>query len=637
MAVTNIELLSGPFYPNGATTAFGFNFRVLSKPELIVWRGEPGAWVQVDPALYSVNIGTTEGGSVVFDVPPAAGAPLYIEGDPDFTQDSAFGGGEAPFTPKAINTELERGALRSATRRDGVQRAITVPRGELAVDLPPAAQRAGRFLAFGPTGDAIPASGVGADAALRPDLANPAMGSALVAFRQSGAGTVTRSAQDKARETISVIDFGAKGDGVTDDWAAFNAALVAAANTVSYGGINSAVGGEVVVPYRPNGYILGQTLTVPLGVRLRFMAGRQVITKTHSSTMYLLKDGSQIDGGDHRGGNLPGNCFRLESANSGQGRQRISNLRAATGWADEVLYYELEGGSQSSVTNCILATNSGKYAVKVADGFKDSAVPRKLHNIETNGTLGFDFGASNDTMVSDSFCGGVRFTMDSRGVHLSGVRIANQPTVNVKGHNHVFLGGWNPVPTFKSEPDFQGNPAQTDLVVWNGYCNSGRPLDESGNARNSITYPEYPIIPVLRSDTTALTLTSYRDTWGIKRSGTTYTFRLDLSCNLTGGAATPGGMGSGFLYIDLPVGAYNWGAEQPVMGLMMEYSVSGTQAIRPIIGRVLPRADAATPGTRVQLYDMNFNPITGGQAPGGVPTAGWVLTRIRGQIEYSPA
>ena len=138
-------------------------------------------------------------------------------------------------------------------------------------------------------------------------------------------------------------------------------------------------------------------------------------------------------------------------------------------------------------------------------------------------------------------------------------------------------------------------------------------------------------MPVLRSDATALTLTSYRNDWGVKRAGATYIFRLDLSCNLTGGAATPGGMGLGFLYIDMPAGCFNYGAEQIVQGLMMDYTISGTNYTRPIIARV----QSIGGDNRAQLYDMNMAPITGNQAPGGTATSGWTLTRIRGQINYS--
>jgi hypothetical protein len=82
-----------------------------------------------------------------------------------------------------------------------------------------------------------------------------------IPFVASGSGAVSRTVQGKLRDFISVKDFGAVGDGVTDDYPAFEAAI----NSLS--AIDSYVGGEIIIP--SGTYYLSQTWNIKKRVTIR--------------------------------------------------------------------------------------------------------------------------------------------------------------------------------------------------------------------------------------------------------------------------------------------------------------------------------------------------------------------------------
>jgi hypothetical protein len=92
---------------------------------------------------------------------------------------------------------------------------------------------------------------------LNPDCApgSPNCGVVVTAssttFLASGAGAVSRTVQDKLGDTVTVKDFGAKGDGVTDDTAAIQSAI----NSLTTGGI-------VVFPGNTATYCISDNLTI---------------------------------------------------------------------------------------------------------------------------------------------------------------------------------------------------------------------------------------------------------------------------------------------------------------------------------------------------------------------------------------
>jgi membrane-bound inhibitor of C-type lysozyme len=101
---------------------------------------------------------------------------------------------------------------------------------------------------------------------------------ANVVFTPSGTGAVTTTVQAKLRETVSVKDFGAVGDGVTDDTAAIQAA------------INS--GAKVVTGVQGETYIINNTLLMLSNVTLDM--NNATIKGGSSKTGFLNSDGIHI-------------------------------------------------------------------------------------------------------------------------------------------------------------------------------------------------------------------------------------------------------------------------------------------------------------------------------------------------------
>lgn len=144
---------------------------------------------------------------------------------------------------------------------------------------------------------------------LRSDLLSDT-GTTLVKYKSTLSGAVSRTLREKLAEAISVTDFGAKGDGTTDDTAAFTAALEAAYRSGSKGA-------SVYVPASNAAYVVNG-LIITSGVRL-FSDGKYgatIKTTTGSSitirARFVQIDGLNFEGAGKSAGNTVG--IRIEEA-----------------------------------------------------------------------------------------------------------------------------------------------------------------------------------------------------------------------------------------------------------------------------------------------------------------------------------
>lgn len=217
---------------NGSTTVFAYPFRIRDEDTLkVILVSSSGVeTTQTKTTHYTVSgVGDASGGSVTMLTAPASGESLVIQRDMPFTQSTDYTSGD-PFPAETHEGALDDLVMNDQQQNSILDRAIKAPEQDASIgSLPIISDRSNKIFAFSAGGDPVATSYTDND--VQTLVNSYVSGSAItnassVTYTPAGTGAVATNVQDRLRNYVSVKDFGAEGDGVTDDTDAFNAALL---------------------------------------------------------------------------------------------------------------------------------------------------------------------------------------------------------------------------------------------------------------------------------------------------------------------------------------------------------------------------------------------------------------------------
>jgi hypothetical protein len=226
---------------------------------------------------------------------------------------------------------------------------------------------------------------------------------------------------------VNVRAFGARGDGTTDDAAAFQAALDLATGVLVPEGTYK-IGSSLSMPDNSGLFGMGRRLTK---LQRGFTGDLISSMGSYCAIEHLQIDGIQATYGNGIGVKVPGTSF-------GQVMYAVE----ITNFVEPCLQFAADGGSTSRFIACSFFT-AGTIdtvgAVKI-NGTDTGAVPRHFVGCESGGCTLFDFGGCNDLFIYGGFSNGLIFNALSSKVLLHGMRLGSPHPVTIKGDGHCIVG-----------------------------------------------------------------------------------------------------------------------------------------------------------------------------------------------------
>lgn len=299
---------------NGSTVAFAYDFRILNEDDLlVVVQNSSGTdSIQTITTNYTVNgVGNPGGGTVTMVTAPASGETLSLIQNAPPTQLTDYATGDG-FPAEAHEDALDNVVNAVKRARDLSERALTLKDGSVAGtgDYDAGSNKITNLTAGVANTDAATISNV--NAAVAAAILDEA-GSNLISTLGSGyvlqdtnyqiadTGSTARLLTDRLSEMSSVMDFGATGDGVTDDTAALQAAVDA--------------GGWIFFP--PGTYLTDQ---VNVTGEVHLVLDPSAIVKQRSAAdqdIALIRFTTGADNSTLEGGQFDGNAGTLAASYTG--------------------------------------------------------------------------------------------------------------------------------------------------------------------------------------------------------------------------------------------------------------------------------------------------------------------------------